>query len=234
MSASHDRAGAQLPRGDSILPAWVKEWARAVLAPVVRGAQALRLTPNTITVIGVAITALASLLVASGQLLAGAALLVGGSLLDAVDGALARATGGGTAFGAFLDSTLDRAGEAIVYAGVAAYFLAFSPAPALPVLAALAALTGSFLVSYSRARAEGIGVEAEVGLAPRTERLVLVIGGIAIAGLGWEPALVGALWIIAGLSLATVLQRIWHVWRLAGSGNGNGQRVDEEENEQRG
>nr|MDQ2934506.1 CDP-alcohol phosphatidyltransferase family protein [Chloroflexota bacterium] len=74
---------------------------------------------------------------------------------------------------------------------------------------------GSFMVSYSRARAEGVGFHASVGLAPRTERLVLIIIGIALAGLGFGAALIGAITIIAALTVATLFQRIWHVWRLA-------------------
>lgn len=214
MSASRPQAH-DLRRGDSVLPAWVKDAGRAVLAPVVRLALALRLTPNTVTVIGLLLTLVASAMVAAGWLLAGAAILTVGSLLDAVDGALARARGGGTAFGGFLDSTLDRAGEAILYTGIAGYFLVQTREPAWPVLLAIVALAGSFLVSYSRARAEGIGLTASVGLAPRTERLVLAIAGIALTGLGFGPALMGAMAIIAVLTVATVMQRIWHVWRLS-------------------
>ena len=159
------------------------------------------------------ITLVASVLVGAGWLLVGAAVLTAGSLLDAVDGALARAQGGGTAFGSFLDSTLDRVSEAILYIGIAGWFLFAWSEPQWPVLLTLVALAGSFLVSYSRARAEGIGLTASVGLAPRTERLVLVIAGIAIAGLGYEIGLIGALAIIGVLTTATVVQRIWHVWR---------------------
>lgn len=213
MSAS--RPQAHDLRRDSVLPAWVKDAGRAVLAPVVRLALALRLTPNTVTVIGLLLTLVASTMVAAGWLLPGAAILTVGSLLDAVDGALARARGGGTAFGGFLDSTLDRAGEAILYTGIAGYFLVQTREPAWPVLLAIVALAGSFLVSYSRARAEGIGLTASVGLAPRTERLVLAIAGIAVTGLGFGPALMGAMAIIAVLTVATVMQRIWHVWRLS-------------------
>lgn len=212
MSASREGAH-NLRRGDSVLPAWVKEAVRATLRPVVGLAMALHITPNTITVFGVVVTLLASVLVAGGWLLVGAAILTAGSLLDAVDGALARAQGGGTAFGSFLDSTLDRVGEATLYIGVAGWFLFAYEAPAWPVLLTLVALSGSFLVSYSRARAEGIGLSASVGLAPRTERLVLVIAGIAVAGLGYDIGLVAALAIIAVLTTATVMQRIWHVWR---------------------
>lgn len=202
-------------RGDSVLPAWVKEGGRAVLAPVVRLAIALHLTPNTITVIGLGITILASTLVAFDWLLLGAAILTAGSLLDAVDGALARAQGGGTAFGGFLDSTLDRAGEAILFIGVAAWLLRTHPDPILPVIALMVALAGSFLVSYAHARAQGIGLGASVGLAPRTERLVLMIAGVALAGLGLTVGLIAIILMLAVLTTVTVFQRIRHVWHLS-------------------
>lgn len=212
MSASHPRTG-DLARGGSLVPAWVKDAGRAVLSPIVRLAQALHLTANAVTVIGLVIVIVAAILIGSGWLLVGALVLAGGSVLDAVDGALARASGGGTPFGSFLDSTLDRAGEAIVYLAIAVYYLRGAE-PTWPVLAAILALVGSFMVSYSRARAEGIGVAAAIGLAPRTERLVLVIAGIGLAGLGIGPALISILWIVAALTVATTVQRIWHVWRL--------------------
>jgi CDP-diacylglycerol--glycerol-3-phosphate 3-phosphatidyltransferase len=214
MSTSQDNVH-DLRRGDPVVPAAVKEAVRAGLSPIVRLAIALHLTPNTITVIGLLITIVASALVAGGWLLVGAAVLTAGSLLDAVDGALARAQGGGTAFGSFLDSTLDRASEAIVYVGIVFWFLGALEAPTLPVLAVFVAMAGSFLVSYAHARAEGIGLSASVGLAPRTERLVLVIAGIAFAGLGYTPILIGSIVLIAALTAATVVQRIWHVWRLS-------------------
>ena len=203
-------------RGDSVLPEWVKEGGRAILAPVVRLAIALHLTPNTITVIGLGITILASSLVAFDWLLLGAAILTAGSLLDAVDGALARAQGSGTAFGGFLDSTLDRAGEAILFIGVATWLLRMHPDPILPVIALMVALAGSFLVSYTHARAQGIGLGASVGLAPRTERLVLMIAGVALAGLGLSVGLIGIIVLLAVLTVVTVYQRIRHVWRLSG------------------
>ena len=214
MSASHSQV-PNLRRGDSVLPAWVKESGRAILEPIVRLAIALHLTPNTITVIGLGITLVASILVASGWLILGAAILTAGSLLDAVDGALARAQGGGTAFGSFLDSTLDRVGESILYIGVGAWLLRTQTDPVLPVIALMVALAGSFVVSYAHARAQGIGHAANVGLAPRTERLVLVIAGIALAGLGFVEGLVAILVGIAVLTVVTVFQRIRHVWRLS-------------------
>lgn len=213
MSASQTRAH-DLRRGDSLLSARAKEAGRALLAPVVRLAVALHLTPNTITILGFAVVAGASVVVGSGNLLAGALILTAGSLLDAVDGALARATGAGSNFGSFLDSTLDRAAEALLFGGIMAYYLRTAADPTMPVLLALVALAGSFMVSYTRARAESIGVTASVGLAPRMERLVLVFGGIGLAGLGFGFALIGALVVVAILSVATAVQRIWHVHRL--------------------
>lgn len=224
MSASRSQV-PDLRRGDSVLPGWIKEGARAVLAPVVRLAIALHLTPNTITVIGLGTTLVASAMVGAGWLVAGAAILTAGSLLDAVDGALARALGGGTAFGSFLDSTLDRAGESILYTGIAVWLLRTQPEPMLAVVALLVALAGSFLVSYTHARAQGIGLSANVGLAPRTERLVIVIIGVALAGLGFTAGLIGILVILAALTVVTVVQRIRHVWHLSQAA-----RIDSKEN----
>ncbi len=212
MSASRPEVH-DLRNGSSLVSDRVKEAARALLAPVVRLAMWLRLTPNEVTVAGFVIVLAAAALVAIGQLLIGAGLLVAGSLLDAVDGALARATGGASAFGSFLDSTLDRAAEAILYGGIVAYYLRFSSDPIGPVLLALAALAGSFMVSYTRAKAEGIGLTASVGLAPRTERLALIVAGIALAGIGFEIGLIVAIAVIALLAVATTLQRIWYVRR---------------------
>jgi CDP-diacylglycerol--glycerol-3-phosphate 3-phosphatidyltransferase len=98
---------------------------------------------------------------------------------------------------------------------VAAWALTTLAEPAWPVLAAMVAMAGSFLVSYAHARAQGIGLAADIGLAPRTERLVVVIAGIALAGLGFTPGLIGALVLLAALTVATLIQRIWHVWRAS-------------------
>lgn len=233
MSASQSRAH-DLRRGDSLLSARAKEAGRALLRPVVRLAMALHLTPNVITIVGFVIVAGAAALVGTGNLLAGAVLLTVGSLLDAVDGALARATGAGSTFGSFLDSTLDRAAEAALYGGIVAYFLQGAAEPTVPVLLALLALAGSFMVSYTRARAEGIGLTASVGLAPRMERLVLTIGGIGLAGLGLQIALIAVLAIVAALSVATTVQRIWHVHRLSSATPAAATNLPTRENEQGG
>jgi CDP-diacylglycerol--glycerol-3-phosphate 3-phosphatidyltransferase len=186
-----------------------------MLAPVIRLAMALHLTPNAITVIGLTITIVAAVLIAFDVLLVGAVILFVGSILDAVDGGLARASGAASPFGAFFDSTLDRSGEAILFIGVGAWLLRTQPEPLLPMLALMVAMGGSLLVSYAHARAQGIGLSAEVGLSPRTERLVLMILGVALAGFGFTTGLIGVLVILAILTVITVVQRIWHVWRLS-------------------
>ncbi|MDQ3879481.1 MAG: CDP-alcohol phosphatidyltransferase family protein [Chloroflexota bacterium] len=214
MSASQPRARIDLAGGDSFLPTWIKEGVRALLTPVVGFALRRHITANTITVVGLLVVVVAALLVARGALLVGAAVLIAGSLLDAVDGALARASGGSTAFGGFLDSTLDRAAEGVLFTGIAIYHLT-TPDPELAIALALVAMTGSFMVSYTRARAEGLGYAASIGLAPRPERLVLVSAGLILSGIGLGWGLPAALALIGLLTTATVLQRIWHVWRQA-------------------
>ena len=214
MSASAPHA-PRVRSGGSVLPPWVKQGGRALLAPLVRLAIALNLTPNAITVIGLSITIVAATLIAFDVLLVGAVILFFGSILDAVDGGLARAQGASTPFGAFFDSTLDRSGEAILFIGIGTWLLRTQPEPLLPMLALMIAMGGSLLVSYAHARAQGIGLAAEVGLSPRTERLVLAILGVALAGFGFTAGLIGILVILAALTTITVVQRIWHVWRLS-------------------
>jgi CDP-diacylglycerol---glycerol-3-phosphate 3-phosphatidyltransferase len=214
MSASRQET-QEVARGTSLLSMRAKQSGRAILNPVIRLAMALGLTPNAITVIGLGLTVAAALLIGNGLLLAGAGVLLVGSVLDAVDGGLARATGGGTPFGGFLDSTLDRSGEAIAYTGIGAWLVTTQPEPTLPMIALLVAMAGSFLVSYAHARAQGIGLAADVGLAPRTERLVLVIIGVALAAFGFVQGLIGVLVILAALTVVTVIQRIRHVWLLS-------------------
>jgi CDP-diacylglycerol---glycerol-3-phosphate 3-phosphatidyltransferase len=149
--------------------------------------------------------------------LAGLAFIVG-SLMDTLDGRYSRMSGKGTLFGAFLDSTLDRMEEGIVLTAVAAYFA--SRGDELAVAATVIVVLGSLMVSYTRARAEALGVECKVGLATRPVRVVLLAGGLVFAkgaGLGDFELLAPAIYAMAGLTVFTVGQRIWHVRRqLAG------------------
>ena len=203
------------PRGDSLLSERLKLAGRAALAPLINVLATAGVTPNSVTVAGLLLVLAASLLIWQHALLAGAVFLAIGAGLDAIDGGLARAQGGGTPFGGFLDSTLDRTGEAVVYVGIVAYYLEATANPFVPVMLAVLALSGSFLVSYSRARAEAAGFAASNGLAPRTERLVILVIGLAVAGLAYLIALPLAMGLIAILAWATVVQRIWSVRKQA-------------------
>ena len=177
-----------------------------------------RLTPNTISMTGLVLNVVAAVLITQRLFfLAGVAFVVG-SLMDTLDGRYSRMSGKGTLFGAFLDSTLDRIEEGIVLTAVAAYFA--SRGDELAVAATVVVVLGSLMVSYTRARAEALGVECKVGLATRPVRVVLLAGGLLFAkgaGLGDFELLAPAIYAMAGLTVFTVGQRIWHVrQQLAG------------------
>lgn len=171
-----------------------------------------RLTPNAISIAGLAGNLVAAALVTQRLFfLAGVAFVVG-SVMDTLDGRYSRMSGKGTLFGAFLDSTLDRIEEGIVLAAVAGYFAATGDdfAAAMCVVAVL----GSLMVSYTRARAEALGVECKVGLATRPVRVVILSVGLVFAkgaGLGDFELLAPAVYLIAALTIVTTIQRVWHV-----------------------
>jgi CDP-diacylglycerol--glycerol-3-phosphate 3-phosphatidyltransferase len=171
------------------------------------------LTPNQVTVVGLVLTFFAAALVAYGQLRwAGAVLIVAGTC-DILDGALARSTHTAYPYGAFLDSTLDRYSEGAIYIGLAAYFVsAGGPYQRWLVLATFAALAGSFLVSYVRARAQSLGFTCESGLFARPERVVVTVIGLVFSGVlgGW--VLYAVVFLLAVLTNLTALQRIHEVW----------------------
>ena len=168
-----------------------------------------RLTPNAISLTGFALNmAAAGLIVGRMFFLAGIAFIVG-SVMDTLDGRYSRMSGKGTQFGAFLDSTLDRLEEGIVLTAVAAYFAARHNQAAVVV-----AVLGSLMVSYTRARAEALGVACTVGLATRPVRVVILSIGLVFAegaSLGHFELLAPAVYVLAGLTAFTTLQRIWHV-----------------------
>jgi CDP-diacylglycerol--glycerol-3-phosphate 3-phosphatidyltransferase len=171
-----------------------------------------RLTPNAISLTGFVLNvAAAGLVVARLFFLAGVAFIVG-SIMDTLDGRYSRMSGKGTPFGAFLDSTLDRLEEGIVLTAVGAYFAARHDQPA--VAAVVAGVLGSLMVSYTRARAEALGVECKVGLATRPVRVVILSAGLVFArgaSLGEFQLLAPAVYVLAGLTVLTTIQRIWHV-----------------------
>ena len=171
-----------------------------------------RLTPNAISLTGFALNlAAAALVVERLFFLAGVAFIVG-SVMDTLDGRYSRMSGKGTPFGAFLDSTLDRLEEGIVLAAVGAYFATRHNEVA--VAAVVAAVLFSLMVSYTRARAEALGVECKVGLATRPVRVVILSAGLVFArgaSLGHFELLAPAVYVLAGLSIITTAQRILHV-----------------------
>lgn len=171
-----------------------------------------RLTPNAISLMGLFGNLVAAFLVTQRLFfLAGIAFILG-SIMDTLDGRYSRMSGKGTLFGAFLDSTLDRIEEGIVIAAVAGYFASRGEdfAAAICVVAVL----GSLMVSYTRARAEALGVECKVGIATRPVRVVLLSIGLIFAkgaGIGDFELLAPAIYVLAGLTIFTVFQRVWHV-----------------------
>lgn len=167
-----------------------------------------RLTPNAISLTGFALNIVAAILIWQTQFFWGGVAFIVGSVMDTLDGAYSRMSDKGTAFGAFLDSTLDRVEEGIVLTGVAVWFAHERNEAA--VAAVVVAVMASLVVSYTRARAEALGVDCKVGLATRAIRVIILSAGLVFAALG---ALEPAVYVLAGLSSFTVLQRIFHVRR---------------------
>ena len=173
-----------------------------------------RLTPNAISLTGFVLNLVAAVLITQHYFfLAGVAFIVG-SLMDMLDGRYSRMSGKGTPFGAFLDSTLDRIEEGIVLAAVAAYFA--ESGDDIAVGAVVLTVVGSYMVSYTRARAEALGVECKVGLATRAVRVVILSAGLVFAkgaGLGDFELLEPAIYVLAALTIFTTFQRVFHVRR---------------------
>lgn len=187
---------------------------RRLASRSMRGLARTRITPDALTALGLTICALSAVAVYfeyRNEILwfwTGAFLFWAGSLLDVLDGALARQSGRGTPFGAFLDSTTDRVGEAAMLGAIALVFARDGNEVALA--AAFAAMTGSFLVSYTRARAEAIGLKGDVGIGSRAERVFVIVSGLFLAPWGLLP---WAVYLLSITAWFTVVQRIVHVRR---------------------
>lgn len=185
----------------------IKDNLRGLLAPVVALLEYLGVTPMGVTLAGLAISFVGAAFTGAGRLVAGAIMLVLAGLCDTLDGSLARSGGRVTSFGAFLDSSGDRVTE-MAYFGALVYYFSFGPhASGVMVVFTLAALAGSFLTSYARARAEGLGLECRVGLLERPERVVILIAGLLLG----HRALSVAVVVLALLSMFTFIQRVIHV-----------------------
>ena len=171
-----------------------------------------RLTPNAISLTGLVLNVVAAVLITQELFVLAAIAFIVGSIMDMLDGRYSRMSGKGTKFGAFLDSSLDRIEEGIVLTAVAAYFAKSSDE--LAVAGVTLTIVGSLMVSYTRARAEALGVECKVGFADRPTRVVILSIGILFAqgaGLADFELLEPAIYVMAALTTITVLQRVFHV-----------------------
>lgn len=178
------------------------------LEPIAAGLAKLRLTPTAVTVIGLLVTMAGAAFIAGGRLLAGALISAFGVALDALDGPLARRLGSESDRGAFLDTMSDRFGEIAIWVGLAVYL---REEPRLLVLCVVA-LAFSLLVPYVRAKAEYSGLEGKGGWMGRAERMILILVGIGVAGLG-APVMEIILWVFVVLTGFTVFQRIRRTWQ---------------------
>ncbi len=183
---------------------WLRARAAGIVQPIARWLSERKLHPNTVTIMGFALTAGAAAIIATGRIRLGGAVMLVASATDALDGTLARMTSQQSRFGAFLDSTLDRMSEGAVLIGLLTWFATQRMAGAA-ILVGLV-LLGSLMVSYTRARAEGVGYSCKVGMLTRPMRVILLGVGMLLL---W---LVPVLAILAVLTWATSIQRIVHVY----------------------
>jgi CDP-diacylglycerol--glycerol-3-phosphate 3-phosphatidyltransferase len=179
--------------------------AAKITGPLVPFLSKTGLTPNILSWIGLVISAAAAAMVALNHLLTGGVLVLVAGLFDILDGALARFTNRTTKFGALLDSTLDRLSEALLLFGLLILYL--NSAYTIEILLIFGVMVGSFLISYIRARAEGLGIECKTGLFTRAERVIILALGLIVG------QVLIALIILAVFTFITVVQRIVRVWQ---------------------
>ncbi len=204
----------------NVIPQAVKDGFVRAVGPVARACLRWGITPNAITTAGAVVVVGSAIGYGMGLIRLGGLLLLVSGLFDILDGQVARQGQRMTVFGAFYDSTLDRVGESALFGGIAIYFLTGGvpvERQALAVGVTIVALAASLLVSYTRARAEGLGLECKVGLAARAERILMLGLPTVVFGPGRGGGLL--FWIVVVLALATtvtVVQRVIHVARVAG------------------
>jgi CDP-diacylglycerol---glycerol-3-phosphate 3-phosphatidyltransferase len=195
----------------TMLTAWARKTFSGLLETIARFFRRLGVTPNQLTLLGLLLQAGVAGVIALGYLPLAGLLLIFTSIFDAFDGALARLTGQTSRFGAFFDSTIDRYAEALVLFGLLIYFSGL-PESRLEVLLIYAAIVGSLLVSYTRAKAESLDIPCTEGVLTRAERVALLVIGLVFAG--WQPiaalppVLTLVLWLLAIFSNITAVQRI--------------------------
>jgi CDP-diacylglycerol---glycerol-3-phosphate 3-phosphatidyltransferase len=191
------------------LQATRKALARYVTGPVVRLLARTSITPNTLTVCSLLITIVAAVLVVLEYFIAAGLVMLFASFFDILDGALARSTNRVTKFGGALDSSLDRLAEAVIFIGLMVVYA--GDQSIYGVVLAGVALLSSLMVSYVRARAEGLGIDCQVGLFTRAERIAVIVIGLLLARFSW--VLTAALIVIIIFSSITVGQRLYHIWK---------------------
>ena len=195
-----------------VVPNRVAEGARAGIGPIARALAAAGISANAVTIAGGVLSIVGSGFIAADMPLVALLVLLVGTLADTLDGQIAKASGGGTRLGAFLDSTVDRVADGALFVGAAA--LGASADQPLLLWSSLVALVASFLVPYVRAKAESLGVGASVGPAPREARIVIFLIGLAAWGLlNLQVLFVAAVLVLAALSSITFFLRVVHVGR---------------------
>ena len=195
-----------------MLSEFARKYARVFLEPLARFISRTDLSPNVITVIGFVLMVGVAIVLAMVYFFWGGVLITAVAIFDAVDGTLARMMGRTSRFGAFLDSTLDRFSEAVIFLGLFIYFVGQNQR--LELILIYATVVGSLMVSYARARAEGIGVPIKDGLFTRFERVFILVVGLIF------DQLTAALWLLAIFSNLTAVQRMYLVWRITGGEKG--------------
>jgi CDP-diacylglycerol--glycerol-3-phosphate 3-phosphatidyltransferase len=185
-----------------------------IIDPVVSALARLGVSPDLLTVLGALFHFLFAWLIATGHFLVAGIMIFFIVPLDALDGALARKIGRQGSFGAFLDSTSDRIAEVVLYSGYISWFS--QQEDFLAVTAAYAAITGSLMVSYTRARAEALDYDCKIGLFSRVERYVIIVVSLVLS-VFWQDLVAIGLYILAFGTWFTVAQRIHHVWKQARS-----------------
>ena len=187
-----------------MLTQWLRKVTRGITIPIAGFLGRIGVSPNTLTLLGCLLTIGVAVVISRGYLRLGGICLIVAAAFDGLDGTLARQTGRPTKFGAFLDSVLDRVSDSVVLLGLAWWYMT-QPGLTEEILAYVATF-GSLMVSYARARAEGIGVECKTGLFTRVERSVVLIAALI---LGLVPI---ALWLLAIGTVLTAIHRVVYVY----------------------
>jgi CDP-diacylglycerol--glycerol-3-phosphate 3-phosphatidyltransferase len=190
-----------------VISEWARRWSQGIVLPLANLFHRAGISPNVLSILGLVVAFATMVVLALGHHWVGGVLIILAGGFDALDGTLARVSGRTSTFGAFLDSVLDRVAEAAIYGGLL-YFYVRSEAWLEPLMIYIT-VVGSFLVSYARARAEGLGLECKEGLLTRFERLVILVVALIIGQVSI------ALVLLAVLTNVTALQRALRVWRAA-------------------